>query len=144
MKINHAEIHGVRVMLPPSINVLMTLFVDVYNPNSYDVAIRAVRGQVVLAGRHAMPVEFTAPNPEGAWLAANSTTSVAVPLNIPAPIGLAILAESLASPEIPYHFTGRADVTASRTFRLEKDDYSVDESGSISRQQLEIAIRGGF
>ncbi len=144
MKIHHAEIQGVRVMLPPSINVMMTLFVEVYNPNSYDVAIRAVRGQVVLAGRHAMAVEYAAPNADGVWLAANRTTSVAIPLAIPAPIGLAVLAESLAAPDITYHFTGRADVTASRTFRLEKDDYSVDESGTFARQQLEIAIRGGF
>ena len=33
-----------------------------------------------------------------------------------------------------------ADVTATRTFKIEKDNYSVDETGSFSRQQLEMAI----
>jgi hypothetical protein len=35
---------------------------------------------------------------------------------------------------------GTADVTATRTFKIEKDNYSVDEVGSFNRQQLEMAI----
>jgi hypothetical protein len=143
MKLNHAEIAGVRLALPPSINVLMTVYVDVYNSNSYDIAVRAVRGQVMLANRYTLPVDFR-PGGDGLWLAAGSTTSVAVPLTIPAQTGLALLQDTFSWPTIPYQFVGRADVTATRTLQIEKDDYSVNESGFVSRQQLEISIRGGF
>jgi hypothetical protein len=150
MRLNRAEITGVRVALPPSINVLMTVYIDVNNPNSYDIAVRAVRGQVMLANRYTLPVDFR-PGGEGVWLSAGTTTSLAVPLTIPAQVGLALIQESFSSPNtpysspnIPYQFVGRADVTATRTFQLEKDDYSVNESGFVSRQQLETTLRGGF
>jgi hypothetical protein len=142
MRLNHAEISGVRIALPPSLGILMNVYVDVYNPNSYDVAVRAVRGQVLLANRHSLPVDFRAPG-EGVWLRADTTTSVVVPVNVPLPVGTALVAESLATPIIPYHFTGRADVTATRTFKLETDDYSVNADGAISRQQIEAVLRGG-
>src|SRR5512136_2418161 len=67
MKINHAEFRGVRIAFPPSVNVSMTCYVDIFNPNSYDVAVRAVRGQVMLANRYMLPVDFRAPG-DGAWL----------------------------------------------------------------------------
>jgi hypothetical protein len=143
MRLNHAEITGVRIALPPSLGILMTLYVDVYNPNSYDVAVRAVRGQVLLAQRHSLPVDFRAPG-EGVWLRSGSTTSVAVPVDIPVQVGAAVLAESLSTPMIPYHFTGRADVTAGRTLRLETDDYSVNADGWVSRQQIDAIVRGAF
>jgi hypothetical protein len=143
MRLNHAEITGVRIALPPSINVLMTVYVDVHNSNSYDIAVRAVRGQVLLANRYPLPVDFR-PGGDGVWLAAGSTTSVAVPLTIPAQIGLALVQQSFSSPTIPYQFVGRADVTATRTLQIEKDDYSVNESGFMSRQQLEVSLRAGF
>lgn len=143
MRLNHAEITGVRIAFPPSLNVLMTIYVDVYNPNSYDIAVRAVRGQVQLANRYTLPVDFRAPG-DGVWLASDSTTQISVPINLPVQIGIAVLSESLSSPAIQYWFMGRADVTATRTFKLEKDDYAVNEAGSISRQQLEATLRGGF
>jgi hypothetical protein len=142
MKLNHAEITGVRITFPPNIGVLMKIYVDVYNPNSYDVAIRSVGGQVVLNNRFNLPVDFRADG-DGLWLNSKSTTSIAVPVSIPAAVALAILGETLTSPTIPYHFMGRANVTATRTFEIEKDDYSVDEQGSISRQQIDAAIRLG-
>jgi hypothetical protein len=143
MRLNHAQISGVRVALPPSVNVLMTVYLDVYNPNSYDIAVRAVRGQVMLANRYTLPVDFR-PGGDGVWLGAHATTSLAVSLVIPAQVGLALVQQSFASANIPYQFVGRADVTASRTFQIEKDDYSVNESGFVSRDQLAATLRGGF
>jgi hypothetical protein len=142
MRINHAEVTGVRIAFPPSLGVLMTIHVDVFNPNSYDIAIRAVRGQVLLANRYTLAVDFR-PTGDGVWLGSNSTTSVAVPVSIPMQVGLAVLAETLATPMIPYHFSGKADVTATRTFQLEKDDYSVSEDGVIPRQQIDMVVRSG-
>jgi len=143
MRLDHAEISGVRISFPPSIGVLMTIVVDVYNPNSYDVAVRAVRGQVVLARRYSLPVEFRAEG-EGVWLPSGRTTQVSVPVDIPLDLALTLLRESRAAPSIPYRFTGRADVTATRTFKLESDDYSVDEEGVVTRQQIEAALPPGI
>ena len=41
---------------------------------------------------------------------------------------------------IAFRVIGTADVTATRTFKIEKDNYSVDETGTFSRQQLELAV----
>lgn len=143
VRLNHAQVTGVRIAFPPSIGVLMTLYIDVYNPNSYDVAVRAVRGQVLLANRYTLPVDYRGPD-NGMWLNSNTTTSVAVPVTVPVQVAIAVLQESFSAPMIPYRFTGRADVTATRTFQLEKDDYSVSEDGAVSRQQIEAALRGGL
>lgn len=142
MHVNHAEVSGIKVALglPPSVGVAMIIALDVNNPNSYDVAIRAVRGSVYLANKWQLPVDFQ-PGGEGVWLRSNGITQVRVPTVVPAGVAAAILAESLMTPQIPYRFQGRADVTATRTFALEKDDYSVDESGFVSRQQIEAATR---
>jgi hypothetical protein len=139
MRLNHAEVTGVQIAFPPSLAVVMTVVVDVYNPNSYDVAIRAVRGQLFLANRYSMPVDFRA-NQDGIWLRSDAWTRIGVPVVVPAQLALAVVRESYTQLMIPYRFAGRADVTATRTFRLEKDDYSVDEMGFISRQQIEAAI----
>lgn len=139
MRLNHAEVSGVQIAsFPPRLGVVMTVVVDVFNPNSYDVAIRAMRGQTTMAGRYVIPVDYRAPE-GGVWLAAGKTTSVRVSFDVPVEIALAIAREGMAQPMVPYHLTGRADVTATRTFQVEKDDYTVDEEGQISREQM-IAI----
>jgi late embryogenesis abundant protein len=144
MHLNHAEISGATLgTFPPSVGILMTVVVDVYNPNSYDVAIRAMRGQVVMGNNHLLPVDYRAPG-NGVWLAADKTTSVRVPVSVPLDLGLLLLRESAAAPFIPYRLTGRADVTASSTFKVEADDYAVDEQGTISRQQIAAIIPNSF
>ncbi len=139
MKLHHAEISGMTLGFPPQVGVVMTMVIDVHNPNSYDVAIRAMRGTALLAGKYTLPIDYRA-GPDGVWLASNATTTVRVPVNVPLDLALQLLRESYTSPTVPFHITGAADVTASRTFQIEKDNYSVDESGTFSRQQLELAI----
>ncbi len=140
MHLNHAEISGAQLnTFPPSVGILMTVVVDVHNPNSYDVAIRAMRGQVVMGSRYMLPVDFRAQG-NGVWLAADRTTSVRVPVAIPLDLGFALLRESVATPFIPYRLTGRADVTATSTFRVESDDWAVDEQGTISRQDIAAIV----
>lgn len=138
MHVNHAEISGFQAMtFPPS--VLMTVVVDVYNPNGYDVAIRAMRGQVMMADRFSIPLDFRPPG-DGLWLAAGKTTSVRAPVAIPVDVAMALLSESAAWPTISYRMIGKADVTASSTFHVEKDDYSVDERGTLTREQIAAII----
>ena len=139
MKLKAAEISGMSLGFPPQVGVVMTMVIDVYNPNSYDVAIRAMRGTAVLADKYTLPVDYR-PGPEGVWLGAKATTTMRVPVNVPIDLALRLLRESFASPTVPFHVTGTADVTATRTFQIEKDNYSVDESGTFSRQQLELAM----
>lgn len=138
MHLNHAEISGFQIAtFPPS--VLMTVVVDVYNPNSYDVAIRAMRGQVTMAERYNLPLDFRPPG-DGLWLPAGKTTSVRTPIYIPVDLALALVGESIQQPTIPYRVIGKADVTGTRTLQIEKDDYSVDESGTVTREQIAAII----
>lgn len=139
MTLDHAEVAGLAVSLPPNVGVLLMIHVDVYNPNSYDVAVRAVRGQVTLAGRHVAPVDFQAEG-DGVWLSSGATTRVVVPVQVPLTTSLAVLAETTLAPSIRYQFAGRADVTATRSLQLEKDDYSVSDEGWISRQQIQAGL----
>lgn len=144
MHLNHAEISGVNLAtLPPSIDVVMTIVLDVYNPNSYDVAIRAVRGQTVMAGRFPINVDYHAPG-EGLWLPAKQVTPVRVPLSVPVPVAFQLVQESFNSPVIPYRFQGKADVTATHAFKLEKDDYGVDEEGLVTREQMMAVLPNSF
>jgi hypothetical protein len=144
MHLNHAEISGVALAtLPPSIDVVMTIVLDVYNPNGYDVAVRAVRGQTVMAGRYPINVDYHAPG-DGLWLPSKQTTSVRVPISVPVALAFQLVQESLTAPVIPYHFKGNADVTASRTFQIEKDNYGVDEDGAVTRDQMLAVLPNSF
>lgn len=138
MKVRHAEMQGVRLGFPPSAAVQMTVVMDVFNPNSYDVAIRAMRGTVSFFDRYSMPIDFR-PGGEGIWLAADRMTQVRVPTTVPVDLALRITSEALTG-TVPYHVVGKADVTATRSLKIESDDYSVDERGEISRQVIEASI----
>ena len=116
----------------------MDVVLDVHNPNSYDVAIRAVRGTVTFYDRYTLPVSF-APGGDGVWLAADRTTQVRVPSDVPIDLALRITREATFG-TVPYRFVGKADVTATRSFKLESDDWSVDERGAIQRQVIEQSI----
>lgn len=142
MKVHHAEVSGVSVGFPPQLGVMMTVVVDVYNPNSYDVAIRAVRGTVTFAERYTLPVDYRAPTADGVWLTADATTQVRVPVSVPVDLAMTLVREAYATPTVPFRMVGKADVTATRSFKIEKDDYSVDERGTLSRQQIEQSMSG--
>jgi hypothetical protein len=138
MHLNHAEISGLQLAtVPPTLT--MTVVIDVYNPNGYDVAVRAVRGQTIFADQYPLAVYFQAP-PSGIWMPAGQTTPVRVPMSVPLPLAWTLVQQSFASPTIPYRFVGTADVTASRTFQVEKDNYSVDERGAITRADMMSVI----
>lgn len=139
MRVRHAEVSGVQLGIG-QLGLALHVVVEVYNPNSYDVAIRAVRGTVSLGGRAPMPVEFRAPG-DGIWLAAKRVTTMRVPVVVPAQVAFEVARDTAFGAEIPYRMIGRADVTATSSLKIEKDDYSVDEEGTISRAQLEASIR---
>jgi hypothetical protein len=140
MHLDHAEISGVQLAtFPPSLGVLMTVVVDVYNPNGYDVAVRAMRGQVIMADKYPLPIDFRTTG-DGVWLPSGQTTPVRVPINMPVDLAMLLLQEAYASPTIAYRVIGSADVTGTRTLKIEKDNYSVDERGGITRDQIAAII----
>lgn len=131
-----ANLRGIGTM-----GVTLEISLLVTNPNSFDVQIRNVRSQVKIADKYWLdPIQF---NPN-AWLAANKSTVVPVPVVIPWRLVPQLLAESASSNTISYRVTGAADVTAVRALGIEKNDQPVDETGSISRQALlDMAGMGG-
>jgi hypothetical protein len=80
----------------------------------------------------------------GVWLPAGKTTKVSTPIAIPMDVALALVGQAYVAPTIPFRLTGKADVVASSTLQIEKDDYSVDESGSITRAQFEAILPNTF
>lgn len=138
MKLHHAEVSGVQFGFPPQLMVQMTVVLEVYNPNSYDVAVRAMRGTVTFHDRYTMPVDFR-PGGEGVWLASKATTQVRVPTAVPVDLALRISREAAVG-TVPFRVVGKADVTATRSLKIESDDYSVDERGEITRQQIDNSI----
>ncbi|MBX3201063.1 MAG: LEA type 2 family protein [Labilithrix sp.] len=138
MTVRHAEMQGMKFGFPPSVAVQMTVVMDVFNPNSYDVAIRAMRGTVTFHDRYTMPIDFQ-PGGEGIWLGSDRTTQVRVPTTVPVDLALRIAREAMTG-TVPYRVVGKADVTATRSLKIESDDYSVDERGQIARQQIEASI----
>jgi hypothetical protein len=139
MRLQGVEIAGVELGGPARLTVRTMVWLEVFNPNSYDVAIRALRGEALVAGNHALPVDFRAEG-TGAWLPSKQTTRVGIPVHVPAPVGLAVARAAYGAPTIPFHFRGKADVVATSTLQLERDDYAVDAKGAISREQLERAL----
>lgn len=139
MHLRHAEVSGMSLGFPPSINVVMTAVLDVYNPNSYDVAVRAVRGTVYFNNRYPLAIDYRAPG-DGIWLPADQTTQIRVPTPIPVNLAFTLAREGMNQVNVPFRLTGRADVTATRTFKIEKDDYAVDEQGTFAMSQLQMAL----
>jgi hypothetical protein len=64
---------------------------------------------------------------------------VRVPTAVPIDLALRITREAMTG-TVPYHVVGKADVTATRSLKIEADDYSVDERGEIARQVIEASI----
>ena len=144
MHLDHAEIAGVQLAtMPPSLDIVMTVVLDVYNPNGYDVAVRAVRGTTTMAGRYPIPVTYQAQG-DGVWLPSKQTTQVRVPVSVPMAVAFSLVQESMMTPVIGYRFQGTADVTATRSIKLEKDNYGVDEQGTVTREQMMAVVPNSF
>lgn len=140
--LDHAEI---RSASPGGVGLLVLLRVN--NGNSFDVQVRNVHGQAsVGSGWLLAPLDYQ-PN---IWLPAGQTTVVPVPVVIPWDIVPALIAQTVGSSAIAYRFRGTVDVTAVRMLGIQRNDYPVDDGGTISRQVLMdtaarvMPIRVGF
>ena len=117
----------------------LDIFLKVENDNSYDIQIRNVRAEVTIHGRYRLAPIDIQPNQ---WLPAEQATIVRVPLVIPWQVVPPIVEETLGSPTITYRVQGSADVTAIRMLGIERDNYPLDEQGSVRRQDLVNAAAG--
>lgn len=133
--LHHAELRGLSTW---GVNVMILL--QVRNDNAYDVQIRNVNVNVQFGRAVNIPVGFS-PNQ---WLPSNRTVAVQVPVTIPWTAIPGLVAETAGSFAIPYHVRGGADVTATRAFGIERDNYPVDESGAIPRQLVVDSARSAI
>jgi LEA14-like dessication related protein len=133
--LHHAEVKAASLT-----GIGLVVFLKVENSNAYDVKVRTVHAQVTIAGKYALDPIDIAPDQ---WLGSNSSTLVSVPLQIPWTLIPALIGETLGSPEVKYHVTGTADVTAVRALMIEKNDYPIDEDGVLPRQVFVDASPGG-
>ncbi len=117
------------------------VYLQVHNENSFDVAIRALRVTVSLQDKYTLqPIQIT-PNQ---WLPAKQTSLVQIPLVIPWLMIPGVLAETLGNDSVSFHVTGSADVSATQAFNIQKDNYAVDETGTVPRSQLLGAARSSI
>lgn len=133
--VHHAELRGLSAW---GLSVMILL--QVRNDNSYDVQIRNINVHTTFGRGLHLPVVFS-PNQ---WLPSNQTTFVQVPVTIPWTALPQLVAESSGNYAIPYHVKGVADVTATRSLGIERDNYPVDEGGSIPRQMVVDAARSAI
>ena len=133
--LHHAEVRAASLS-----GIGLEVFLKVENSNAYDVKVRTVHAQVTIAGKYALDPIDIAPDQ---WLGSNSSTLVSVPLQIPWTLIPALISETLGTPEVKYHVTGTADVTAVRALMIEKNNYPVDEDGVLPRQVFVNASPAG-
>ncbi|UQA60688.1 LEA type 2 family protein [Polyangium aurulentum] len=128
MRLHHAEIRFASFQ-----GVGLDIFMTVDNTNSFDIQIRNVRVEVFLANRYNLPAIDYSPN---TWLPSGEKTVLRVPMVIPYTLIPRLVNETANSPYINYHVRGSADVTATRAFGVERDNYPIDEGGSIPRGDM--------
>jgi hypothetical protein len=128
LRLHHAEIRSASFT-----GIGLDVYLSVNNPNSFDIEIRNVRAALTFADKYSLPEISHSPNK---WLPAGQSTVVRVPVVIPYMLMPNLVNEVQHAPILRYTVKGSADVTAVRALGVEKDDYPIDEAGSIARQDL--------
>lgn len=127
LTLHHAEIQSASLF-----GLGLSIVLSVENPNSFDLAVRNVRAKVTIANRYELPIDYS-PNQ---WLPAGKKTLVPVPVTIPYAL-LPDLANTTSNLQVlEYSVVGSVDVTATSALEVEKDNYPIDEKGSIQRADL--------
>ena len=127
------QLQSARIVGASQYGVNMMMRLRVSNRNPFDVRVRNVRAQVVVAERYMLP--YLRFNPDQ-WMPANSWSYVDVPATIPLNLVTPLLATTLRSNVITYHASGLVDVTATRLLGLQINDYELNDDGAMSRADL--------
>jgi hypothetical protein len=151
VQFNHAELNGIQLAaFPPRLAVSLTIVAEVTNPNSFDIGIRGMRGQVFMADRYPLALDFRpvlppgVPPDSGLWLRAGQVTPVRMPVDMPVDLAVELLRESFAYPVIGFHVVGTADVTGSSSLKINKNNFPVDLRGTVTRQQIQGVVPAPF
>ncbi len=126
----------VRNAGPPGLTMNMEM--RVHNDNGFDIQVRNVRANVVLANRYALPPIIASPN---IWLRANSVGVVQVPVTVPWNMVPNVTATAALGPFVNFRVRGFADVTGTRSLRIDVNDWKVDQEGRVSSAEI-IASAG--
>ena len=135
------ELHSASIYGAGPLGVAMIMVMKVNNKNVFDVQVRNVRANIVIAERFRMPTVVYNPNQ---WLAAGRSTLVQMPVTVPWAMIGPLLATTVGSATIGYRVTGLVDVTAVRMLGIRSNDEQIDEEGSVSRMELVIAAGRGM
>lgn len=130
VKLHHAEVRAATMY-----GLGMEVYLIINNANSYNVQVRNIRATVVLGRQYPVPLQYS-PN---AVLPAGRSIVLAVPMTVPWAIVPGLVAASSGSPTVPYTVRGSADVTAMGF--IDRDEYPVDEEGTLPRQAFVDAAR---
>ena len=95
--------------------------------------ISDVTAETKFAGRYQLPPIVIHPDQ---WLPAGQATQVHIPTTLPWLMIPGILAETMFAPQVVYSVHGSANVTATRTFGIEEDNYPLDLTGTMPRNIL--------
>jgi LEA14-like dessication related protein len=135
------KLYGARVTHATPYGVGLTMTLAVENNNSFDVMVRDVRADVMIAKRYRLPTVVVSPNQ---WLAANRSTLVQVPVIVPWTLVTPLVSTTVGSSTIEYRVWGSANVTATRALEVDFDDYQLDKDGKFYRSELLLAAGRGF
>jgi hypothetical protein len=128
VRLHHANFQGASLA-----GAVLDVVIEIQNPNSFDVKVRDVTAETTFAGRYKLPPIVIHPDQ---WLPAGQTSQVHVPTTLPWLMIPGILGETMLSPRVTYHVHGAVNVTATRTFGIEEDNYPLDLQGEMPRQLM--------
>lgn len=134
------KLWGTQVSSAGAPGLSMNMIMRVENDNGFDIQIRNVRATVVLDGRHVLPPIVASPN---TWLRSGQVTNVTVPVMVPWNMVPTLTASAARGPYVRFHVRGFADVTGTRALKIDKDDWYVDEYGTVSSGEILAAAGRG-
>jgi hypothetical protein len=67
-----------------------------------------------------------------------------VPIILPWQMIAPVIAATVGNSKVTYYVSGTADVTATRAFAIDRDEYEFDEEGELPRSFLMKVGVGGF
>jgi hypothetical protein len=113
----------------------------VENPNLFDIEVRAIRANAKLEGVRGVVPVYVEPH---TWIPAGRTVLIPVPIILPWQMIAPVIAATVGNSKVTYYVSGTADVTATRAFAIDRDEYEFDEEGELPRGFLMKVGVGGF
>jgi len=128
VRLHHAAFTGATLT-----GAALDVVIEIQNPNSFDIKLRDLTAETTFAEKYTLPPIVMHPDQ---WLPSGQATQVHVPTQLPWLMIPGILAETIFSPEVTFHVKGTANVTATRTFGIQEDNYPMDLRGVMPRKLI--------